>query len=100
MSNPCHSSKIKNDKMLRWHLQLSEYLYDIKYRPGSDMFLVILPHVCPVAARADSAFLEEVHVSLRHSGVTRLYHFLKVKNLAFSLEDEASLLSVQYLLRI
>ena len=29
-----HKSKIKNEKLLRWRLELSEYQYDIQYRPG------------------------------------------------------------------
>ena len=31
--------------------------------------------------------MEKIHVSLCHPGVTRLYHFVRMKNLPFSLED-------------
>jgi hypothetical protein len=31
-----HSSKIKNDKIMRWRLELSCYSFDIVYRPGKD----------------------------------------------------------------
>ena len=82
-----HSSKIKNDKLLRWRLELSEYQYDIHYRPGVDNVVCdTLSRVCSVTALADSS-LEKVHVSLCHPGVTRLYHYVKMTNLPFSLED-------------
>lgn len=83
-----HSSKIKNDKILRWRLELSEYLYDIKYRPGpQNIPCDTLSRACSVNTNPGSVSLEQVHVSLCHPGVTRLYHFVKVKNLAFSLDD-------------
>ena len=88
MFNPCHSSKIKNDKILRWRLELCEYQYDIKYRPGSDNVPCdTLSRVCSVASPSGSNSLEEIHASLCHPGVTRLYHFVKVKNLPYSLDD-------------
>ena len=31
-----HSSKIKNEKIQRWRLQLSSFSFDIVYRPGFD----------------------------------------------------------------
>ena len=31
-----YSSKIKNDKVMRWRVELSSYKYDIVYRPGKD----------------------------------------------------------------
>ena len=31
-----YSSKIKNDKIMRWRVKLSSYKYDIVYRPGKD----------------------------------------------------------------
>lgn len=87
MFSSSHSSKIKNDKILRWRLELSEYLFDIKYRPGSENGPCdTLSRVCS-AVRSNSVSLEEIHASLCHPGITRLYHFVKIKNLAFSLED-------------
>ena len=30
------SSKIKNDKIMRWRVELSSYKYDVVYRPGTE----------------------------------------------------------------
>ena len=88
MFNTSHSSKIKNEKILRWCLELSEYRYDIKYRAESENLACdTLSRVCSTTARTESTSLENVHASLCHPGVTRLYHFVRMKNLAYSLED-------------
>ena len=36
MFNKSNHGKIKNDKILRWRIELSPYSFDIKYRPGKD----------------------------------------------------------------
>ncbi len=28
--------KVKNEKIMRWHIELSSFCYDIIYRPGKD----------------------------------------------------------------
>ena len=83
-----HKGRIKNDKILRWRLEPSCYDFDIVYRPGkenipSDTF-----------SRSTCASVENVQVSLYslhnslcHPGVTRLYHFVRQKNLPFSLDE-------------
>ncbi|XP_045104966.1 LOW QUALITY PROTEIN: uncharacterized protein LOC123500328 [Portunus trituberculatus] len=82
-----HSSKIKNDKILRWRLELSGYQYDIRYRPGKDNVLCdTLSRACAISV-SSPAPLDEIHASLCHPGVTRLYNFVRSKNLAYSLED-------------
>lgn len=88
MFNPSHSSKIKNDKIMRWRLELSEYQYEIKFRPGSENGPCdALSRVCSAAAETGSVCLEEIHSTLCHPGITRLYHYIKIKNLPYSLED-------------
>ncbi|XP_045127722.1 uncharacterized protein K02A2.6-like [Portunus trituberculatus] len=83
-----HSSKIKNDKIMRWRLELSEYCFDIHYRPGLDNIPCdTLSRSCVTASASSPASLEDIHVSLCHPGITRLYHFVRTKNLPFSLED-------------
>ena len=31
-----HYGKVKNDKIMRWRLELSDYSYDIVYRAGNE----------------------------------------------------------------
>ena len=82
-----HSSKIKDDKILRWRLELSRYHYDIQYRRGKENVTCdTLSRACTTSA-ASPVPLEEIHTSLCHPGVTRLYHFVKSKNLPYSLDD-------------
>ena len=82
-----HRSRIKNDKIQRWRLELSQYNYDVVYRPGKDN------HAADALSRAfcGSTFervdLRHLHESLCHPGVARLMHFVRAKNLPFSLED-------------
>ena len=84
-----HASKIKNDKILRWRLELAAYDFTTIYRPGSF-------NCAPDAlSRATSAAvslsslksLQELHESLCHPGITRLSHYIKVKNLPYLLDD-------------
>ena len=79
-------SKVENEKILHWKLDLSHYDYDIIYRAGkhnsvpdalSRAYGANLTHNCP----------REIHVELCHPGVTRLYHYVKTKNLPFSLNE-------------
>ena len=73
MFNTKHSGKIKNDKIMRWRIELSTYDFDIFYRCGEEN----IP--------ADS-LSSDLHNSLCHPGVTRLAHFVKQLNLPFSLD--------------
>jgi hypothetical protein len=81
------SRKIKNDKILRWTIQLSSYSYDIVYCPGHNNFVddALLRSCCSMTINGPS--LRELHESLCHPGITRMYHFIKSKNLPFSIDD-------------
>ena len=58
---------------MRWRLELSEYQYEIKFRPGSENSLCdALSRVCSAAAETGSVSLEEIHSTLCHPGITRL----------------------------
>ncbi|XP_059819975.1 uncharacterized protein LOC132391153 [Hypanus sabinus] len=78
--------KIKNDKILRWRIELSTYNYDILYRPGR---LNEPPDALSRGACASAQLdqLYALHAQLCHPGVTRFYHFVKPWNLPYSLED-------------
>ena len=81
-------SKIKNDKIMRWCLELSPYSYDIIYRPGpenkgADAFSRL---VCS-AILCSSDSLRRLHDALCHPGVTRFNHFLRAKNIPCSVEE-------------
>ncbi|XP_068240061.1 uncharacterized protein [Palaemon carinicauda] len=79
------SSKIKNDKIARWRIELSCYHYDIVYRPGTENIPAdALLHVCGAVATDK---LKQLHESLCHPGVSRMVHFIRVRNLAYSVED-------------
>ena len=87
MFEKSHSSKIKNDKIMRWRLELSNYTYDISYRPGTEN------GPADTLSRAYSANLNTIvnldylHTALCHPGITRFNHFVRSKNLPFSVED-------------
>ena len=78
--------KIKNDKILRWRIELSTYNYDILYRPGK---LNESPDALSrgTCASAHDDRLRALHDKLCHPGVTRFFHFVKARNLPFSIED-------------
>lgn len=85
MFNQKHSSKIKNEKLERWRLELSCFKYDIIYRPGKEN--IVADALSRVCASTNTNRLIEAHDQLCHPGVTRMYHWVKSKNLPYSLED-------------
>lgn len=87
MFDQVHRGKIKNDKIARWRLELAAFSYDISYRPGR---LNIAPDTLSrfdLAASVHVDTLSTLHENLCHPGITRLWHFVKTRNLPFSLDD-------------
>ena len=81
-----HQSKIKNDKVYRWRLELSCYSFDIVYRPGvenipADSFSRVY---CSAMSKKS---LYEIHDALCHPGVTRTFAFVRSRNFPFSIDD-------------
>ena len=78
--------KIKNAKILRWRIELSQFDYEIVYRAGE---FNTAPDVLSRMYRAQISLnqLYEVHSNLCHSGVTRMYHYVCAKNLPYSLDE-------------
>ncbi|GFU78062.1 retrovirus-related Pol polyprotein from transposon opus [Trichonephila clavipes] len=80
--NQRHGSKIKNEKLIRWRLELASFKFDIIYRPGKqnvipDTLSRITGAIIP---RVD---LYNLHNSLCHPAVTRMHHWVRCKNLPF-----------------
>jgi len=77
-----HHGNIKNSKMLCWRLELGQYNFDIRHKPGVE-------HDAPdtfsrMCSAAPGIFLLELHKSLGHPGYARFYHFIRQRNLPFS----------------
>ena len=79
--------KIKNAKILRWRIKLSQFDYEIVYRAGE---FNAAPDVLSqmYCAHISLNQLYEVHSNLCHPGVTRMYHYVRAKNLPYYLVDE------------
>ena len=72
-------TKIKNNKIQCWRLELSSYSYTILYRPGKDNAAtdsLTRAHCNAIS----SSNLPEIHDALCHPGVARLLHFVRTKN--------------------
>ena len=80
-----HQSKIKNEKILRWRIELSSLMYDIIYRPGMEN--VVPDMLSRTVCSMNTSSLKELHDLLCHPGVTRLNHYVKTKNLPYELSD-------------
>ena len=91
----CHG-KIKNNKISRWRVELSVLNFDIKYRPGTmneaaDCFT---RSSMSCATSQGELSLKEIHDSLCHPGVNRLYHYVRSKNLPFSTNDVKEIVQI------
>ena len=81
-----HSSKIKNEKILRWRLELSSFSYTVLHRPGKQ-------NTGPDAlsrgfcGNISADHLRNLHNALCHPGVTRMNHFARSKNLPYSISE-------------
>ena len=88
-----HSSKIKNEKILRWRLELMPYSYEIEYRAGSENSAADMLSRPSCSSVSDLTQLKRLHDALCHPGVTRLAHYVRLRNLPFSVEDVKKVLS-------
>ena len=86
MFNSEHTSRIKNAKIARWRVELSQYDYDIIYRSGKDNVAADM-FTRAYCSALSSHTLVNLHQSLCHPGVSRLLHFVRSRNLPFSVED-------------
>ena len=78
-------TKIKNNKIQCWRLELASFCYTIKHRTGKDNSAAdSLSRI--FCASMTTSNLTEIHAGLCHPGVTRLLRFVRKKNLPFSTE--------------
>lgn len=86
MFDSTHANKIKNEKISRWRLELSCFRYDIIYRPGAENAAAdALSRVC--SSMHEGEGLRKLHDDLCHPGITRMLHFVRSRNLPYSVED-------------
>ena len=76
-------TKVQNNKIQCWRLELAEFNYTIEYRPGHENVAADALTRAYCASSYQSK-LKSLHDELGHPGVTRLYHYVKNKNLPFS----------------
>lgn len=82
-----HTKKIKNDKLERWRLELMPFKFEIKHLPGKLNVVADTLSRKYCASSTTKVSLLDLHNSLCHPGVTRFYHFIKTRNLPYSLSD-------------
>ena len=84
--------KIKNAKILRWRIELSQYNHEIVYRSGKlHAAADTLSRV--YCASLTNSVLYDIQAELCHPGVTRMHHFVKSKNLPYSLDEVRKVLN-------
>ena len=79
-------SKIKNVKIARWRIELSQYKFNISYRPGPENVAAdTFSRVASVGHYMQD--LHELHEQLCHPGITRLSHFVRTRNLPYTQDN-------------
>ena len=82
------STKIKNNTIQAWRLELASFSYTLIYRPGKDNVSPdTLTRAFCASATSTLNKLSEIHDQLCHPGVTLLLHFVRTKNLPHSTDD-------------
>ena len=81
-------SKIKNSKIQQGRFELGNFECSIRYRPGvnncaADALSRLCNSLSPLAAKN----LFQIHDTFGHPGITRLWHFIRSKNLPLSLDQ-------------
>ena len=86
MFDPHRLGKIKNMKIQTWRTELGNFDNEIKYRPGklnlAPDALSRLSYLGPIEPD-----LVKIHEQLGHPGISRLSHFIRSKNLPYSVEE-------------
>ena len=81
-----HHEKIKNEKILRWRIELSTSDFDFVYRCWEENIAAdALSYLKSLSMSTDK--LRDVHESLCHPRETRMAHLVKVRNLPLSIDQ-------------
>ena len=80
-------TKIKNNKIQDWHLELANFSYTVEHRPGNDNVAPDSFTRAYTSSMSTPDCLMRIHTSLSHPGVTWMLHFVRSKNLPYSTED-------------
>lgn len=78
--NGNHKSQIKNSKITRWKLDLAEYNFEIRYRPGElNQQADCLSRIAALQGDIEhqKSVIFETHAKLGHPGIQRTFLFLK-----------------------
>ena len=75
-------------------MELSQYCYDIVYRQGK--FNVVSDALSQVYCAATTVnALYRIHAGLCHLGITRMYHYIRQRNLPYSLDDTCAICEIK-----
>ena len=72
-------TKIKNNKILNWRLELASLCYSVQYRPGSENVAADTLSRATCATLTHNYSLNNIHAGLCHAGVKRLLHYVRSK---------------------
>ena len=79
--------KVKNEKIQRWKLELSCFSYDVVYRPGPDNVGADALSRATCSTLTCENELQTLHNNLCHPGVVRMFHFVKARNLPYTIDN-------------
>ena len=80
-------TKIENNKIQDWRLELINFSYTVEHRPGKDNVAPDSFTQAYTSSMSTPDCLMRIHTSLSHPGVTQMLHFMRSKNLPYSTED-------------
>ena len=81
----------KNEKIMRWRIELSCLDFDIRYRPGAENAVAdclsrdVPSNICCATPSFNS--LEDLHRTLCHPGQVKMIHYVRTSNLPYSVDD-------------
>ena len=68
-----HPSRIKSDKLARWKLELTDYKFNIAYKPGK--LNIAADALSRCNAISQNSELSQIHRRLCHPGCNRMLHY-------------------------
>ncbi|MES9976517.1 MAG: reverse transcriptase domain-containing protein, partial [Candidatus Thiodiazotropha sp.] len=82
-----HKSNIKNEKIARWRIELTPFRFEVVYRPGKENAAADALSRISASVMSNRPNLVELHEALCHPGITRMTHFVRARNLPYSISD-------------